>query len=179
MIELITGGSGSGKSAYAEKRICALHEINTGAPLIYIATMQPFGAEGEARIARHKRLRGGKGFATVECFTELESLCIARGSDVLLECVGNLVANEMFRTDRMDPGCVQRIKRGVDMLARVCRSACIVTNEVFSDGIDYGEGTDMYMRALADINIYIAGIADRVTEVVCSVPTVIKGGIKC
>ena len=65
------------------------------------------------------------------------------------------------------------------MLARVCRSACIVTNEVFSDGIDYGEGTDMYMRALADINIYIAGIADRVTEVVCSVPTVIKGGIKC
>ena len=175
MIELITGDSGSGKSAYAEKRIWGLHETNKNAPLIYIATMQPFGAEAEARIERHKRLREGKGFMTVECFTGLEKLFIDCGSDVLLECVGNLTANEMFGTERVDPGCVQRIERGADMLAGKCRNLCIVTNEVFSDGTDYGADTDMYMRALADINIYIAGIADKVTEVVYSVPVVIKG----
>ena len=40
MLELVTGGSGSGKSAYAESRIC---EWNRQAPkpLFYIATMYP------------------------------------------------------------------------------------------------------------------------------------------
>ena len=48
MIHLVTGGSGSGKSAYAEQCILDFG----GTRRVYIATMQPFGAEGQARIAR-------------------------------------------------------------------------------------------------------------------------------
>ena len=47
MIHLVTGGSGSGKSAYAEQCILDFG----GTRRVYIATMQPFGAEGQARIA--------------------------------------------------------------------------------------------------------------------------------
>lgn len=41
MIHLVTGGSGSGKSAYAEQCILDFG----GTRRVYIATMQPFGAE--------------------------------------------------------------------------------------------------------------------------------------
>ena len=56
MIHLVTGGSGSGKSAYAEQCILDFG----GTRRVYIATMQPFGAEGQARIARHRKMRVAK-----------------------------------------------------------------------------------------------------------------------
>ena len=61
MVILVIGGSGSGKSEYAEGR-CV--QLNTKEKL-YIATMEPFGEESLARIARHRRLRQGKGFDTL------------------------------------------------------------------------------------------------------------------
>ena len=42
MLELVTGGSGSGKSAYAESRICEWNRQDPK-PLFYIATMYPYG----------------------------------------------------------------------------------------------------------------------------------------
>ena len=98
MLELVTGGSGSGKSAYAESRICEWNRQDPK-PLFYIATMYPYGEETEKKIERHRMLRKGKGFETLEWYTGLKlhleegSL---QGSDVLLECMSNLVANEMY-----------------------------------------------------------------------------------
>lgn len=68
MIHLVTGGSGSGKSAYAEQCILDFG----GTRRVYIATMQPFGAEGQARIARHRKMRAAKKFSTIECYTNLK-----------------------------------------------------------------------------------------------------------
>lgn len=39
MITLVTGGSASGKSEYAEDLVCALHRENKDSPFYYIATM--------------------------------------------------------------------------------------------------------------------------------------------
>ena len=50
----------------------------------------------------------------------------------------------------------------------------LVTNNVFEDGIEYDESTRSYMKALASINIEISAVADRVTEVVCGLPLVLK-----
>ena len=62
MLLYIAGGAGSGKSSFAESQI-----VRSGLPNpLYIATMEPFGPEAEARIARHRALRAGKGFTTVE-----------------------------------------------------------------------------------------------------------------
>ena len=57
---LVLGGSGSGKSAYAEQLLDGYSRK------YYIATMQVFDAESEKRVAHHRQLRAGKGFVTVE-----------------------------------------------------------------------------------------------------------------
>ena len=55
MILLVTGGSASGKSEYAENR--ALQMAKEGKrPLIYLAAMMPFGKDAEKRIERHRQL---------------------------------------------------------------------------------------------------------------------------
>ena len=66
---LILGGSGSGKSAYAEDYLLrAAGDKNK----YYIATMQIRDAEMQAKVDRHHRLRQGKGFTTIEQPTEME-----------------------------------------------------------------------------------------------------------
>ena len=76
MIHLITGGSASGKSAYAEDWLLeAADEAQKGA-YIYVATMIPYGRETMAKILRHRRLREGKGFVTMECPRNLAGAAI-------------------------------------------------------------------------------------------------------
>ena len=45
---------------------------------------------------RHRKMRAGKGFETVECYTGLKNLDFPENAVVLLECMSNLAANEMF-----------------------------------------------------------------------------------
>ncbi|MGN0764429.1 MAG: bifunctional adenosylcobinamide kinase/adenosylcobinamide-phosphate guanylyltransferase, partial [Aristaeellaceae bacterium] len=92
MIILLTGGSGCGKSTYAEKLIAAMPRDRR----VYIATMQVYDGESVRRVARHRAQRAGMGFATIECEKELASAPVEEGSVVLLEDLVNLVANEMF-----------------------------------------------------------------------------------
>ena len=64
MLHLITGGSGSGKSRYAEGEILKLGPGRR----IYIATMYPYDEESRQRIARHRAMRAGKNFETIPYF---------------------------------------------------------------------------------------------------------------
>lgn len=57
MLILVLGGSGSGKSAFAEALT-----MSFGGTRAYIATMEPFGEEGRRRIERHRLMRKDKGF---------------------------------------------------------------------------------------------------------------------
>ena len=159
MIHLVTGGSGSGKSAYAEQCILDFG----GTRRVYIATMQPFGAEGQARIARHRKMRAAKKFSTIECYTNLKEVELEPGSDVLLECMSNLTANEIF-----DPSGAGKAR------AHQARNLVLVTNEIFSDGYRYEEETMEYQRILGNINVRLAEMADCVTEVVYGIPVRIK-----
>lgn len=58
----MVGGSGSGKSAYAEWLTCSLSPRRT-----YVATMESQSVEAQRRIARHRAQRDGLGFITIEC----------------------------------------------------------------------------------------------------------------
>ena len=64
MMVLVTGASGSGKSEYAEGVAVKLAGKGN---LYYLATMRVYGEEGARRVERHRKLRAGKGFQTVEC----------------------------------------------------------------------------------------------------------------
>jgi adenosylcobinamide kinase/adenosylcobinamide-phosphate guanylyltransferase len=170
MLHLITGGSGSGKSAYAEQQVLSLGEGRR----IYIATMIPYGEEGRQRVERHRRLRAQKDFDTIECYRELAALHVPADSIVLLECMSNLVANEVFEPEGAGPETVTAVCNGIRHLVEQVRHLIIVTNEVFSDGITYAPETMDYLKYLGAVNCAVAQMADRVTEVVYGIPVECK-----
>lgn len=189
MMTLITGGSGSGKSAYAEDYI---QGISKNCHKYYIATMQVFDEEGMKKINRHREMRNGKGFETIEQPVRIEEALKkmklqgkACGEEAgcsmetaLLECMSNLAANEMFSREKRG-GCEEladRIIDGVKYLNNGLKHLVIVTNNVFEDGILYDEDTMEYIRLMALINRKLTELADCVTEVVVGIPVMIKKG---
>lgn len=194
MITLVTGGSGSGKSAYAESLLYSCEGIR-----YYIATMQIYDAEGEKKVERHRKLRAGKGFLTIEspmnvgkirfaCAGEAEQAqyrqgaerkgqCSSEKKSALLECMSNLTANEMFTKDGMksEEEVVEKIVSEIQTLSQKLDNLVIVTNNVFEDGVIYDAGTMEYLRALGRINAALARLADRVAEVVVGIPVELKG----
>lgn len=180
MFHLITGGSGSGKSAYAEDRVCQ-YRAEVQGNLFYIATMLPYGEETKQKIMRHRNMREDKGFQTIECYTGLKNLkqneC-ARGTDwdsaaekcVLLECMSNLAANELYQEDGAGPNTVEEVMQGIKMLKNECRHLVAVTNEVCSESASDSEEMKAYRQILAEINCRLAEMADDVTEVVYGIP---------
>ena len=170
MIVLVTGGSGCGKSTWAERLIQSGPHENR----IYIATMQVYDRESEQRVAQHRAQRADKGFETVECEKDLAGIPLPDHSIVLLEDLVNLTANEMF-----DGGDPDRILPALEKLAGRCRHLVMVTNDLFSDGITYSSSVQAYLQCLAEINRKAAELADCVVEAVYSVPVVLKGELPC
>lgn len=170
MMILLTGGSGCGKSSYAEK-LC----VSLPSPRYYIAAMKPYGPGGAEKVERHRQLRRGKGFETFERYTDLAGLVLPEQGTGLLECICNLTANEMFDdygnyTDPFD-----RVMDGVRALRSRCRDLIVVTNDVGSDGESYDPSTHQYITALGAINAALAAEADTVCELVCGIPILLKG----
>jgi len=173
MVVIIIGGSGSGKSEYAESKAVELHSDQK---LIYIATMEPYGEEGRQRIERHHKLRAGKGFHTIECYTGLKDVVIPSQSTVLLECMSNLTANEYFSESGAGENAEEAILHGVQSLKKQCANLIIVTNNVFDDGLLYDKQTTEYMQLLGKVNQRICSDADQVIEVIHGIPLKMKKG---
>lgn len=175
MLILVTGGAASGKSQHAERLLC--ERAREGSRL-YLATMQPFGAEAQARMLRHHALRAGKGFQTIERYTDLTHVKLPENKydGILLECLSTLLANEMFSPDGAGEHAVPAILQAVDTLyPHCCQTLVIVTNEIFSDGITYPAQTMQYMQMLAQLNEILAQKADLVVHSVCGILIPLKG----
>lgn len=187
MLFLITGASGSGKSEYAETLVCQLARKEQITKKIYVATMERESSEARKRIARHRALRAGKGFTTLEAplgfLSEVpeseKELSSCKGSVVLLECMSNLLANLMFSAG-LD-GCAARDEALCQMerLQNACGHLAIVTNEIFSDGAFYEGEMREYVRSLAEINRCLAERSDVFCEIVYTIPVFLKGEKIC
>lgn len=190
MLHIVYGGSASGKSSYAESFAMSLQGEGR---LLYIATMYPYkwntteiDPETMQRIERHRAMRADKGFDTVECYRHVEHIVAKRQDVLLLECMSNLLANEMYlepdsnagsdMAETMSPVSNKIVQALIDLSTRV-QELVIVTNDVFSDGgsLTYDESTREYVKNLAEINCALARVAETVTEVVCGIPVKIKG----
>lgn len=171
MITLLTGGSACGKSSYAEETAVRLSR-----PLYYLAAMQPYGEGGAEKVMRHRKMRAGKGFETVERYRDYDSLELEKkGGTALLECICNLTANEMFDHEGNMRDPYERVLRGVKHISKQCSHLIIITNDVGSDIDMYSGGTREYILALGRINAALAAISDNVYELVAGIPIVIKG----
>ncbi len=177
MIVVVTGGSASGKSAYAEDLACYLAGEKKK---YYIATMMPFGQEGKARVEKHVAERAGKGFETIERSTRFLEMVenLTTGEAVyLLEDLSNLLANMIFEEKKENP-----VWEIVEAIAELHAKSCdcvIVTNEIFSDGEQYGEETEVYRKLLGMCNQEMVKMADCFVEVVYSLPIYRKGEKIC
>lgn len=180
MMVLVIGGSGSGKSAYAEELACALarkeHTIK-----YYLATMQASDEEGRRKVERHRALRSGKGFITIEQPVQIADAFLQMGDGkktVLLECVSNLAANEMFTEvqTKKEEEVAAGIIRGIEQLKEKVTHLVVVSNNVFEDGVVYDPTVIAYLDALGMINCQITAWADEVIEVVAGIPILIKHG---
>lgn len=178
MKALILGGASSGKSTYAENLCTRL-----GGSLVYLAAMRPFGEEGARRVEKHRAQRAGKGFATIECYEDFTSLATDErldGATALLECLGNVTANELFTTfdeSEMAPDISElcpRIQNTIEAAARRCEHFVIVGNDVGADGVTYPAETRQYQDLLGSASCALAAWADVVVEVTAGIPVVIK-----
>ena len=196
MLHIVYGGSASGKSSYAESFAMSLQGDGR---LLYIATMYPYkwnttelDPETIQRIERHRAMRADKGFDTVECYRHVEHIMAKRQDVLLLECMSNLLANEMYlepdaeavgiagkagfeMSKTLSPVSKKIVQALVNLSTRV-QDVVIVTNDVFSDGgsLTYDESTREYVKNLAEINCALARVAETVTEVVCGIPVIVK-----
>ena len=191
MIVFINGGSGSGKSAFAEKVAASF-----GGPLIYVATMPVFSKEDEKKVERHHKLRAGKGFQTLERPQLLADL--PNGEEtVLIECMSTHTANILFdqRIDfsklgagqpdfssAEDISAEQKAERYLDLIKKEITSVLkrkgntvFVSAEVAEDGQTYDEETEIYKSLLTKVNTWLMSQADAGFEVVCGIPVPVKG----
>ena len=172
MLILLTGGSACGKSTYGEDLAAQGPK-----PLYYIAAIQPFDEECLRKIARHRDLRADKGFETIERYTGMDELVLPQmGGTVLLECLCNLTANEMYIQPDSPVDPVEKVVAGVENLLRQVDTLIVITNDVGSDNGDYSPETRRYIRALGEINARVAQMADQVFELVAGIPLCLKGG---
>ena len=166
MTVLIIGTPDSGKSEKAEETALFLAQDKKK---YYIATMIPYGEEGKKRVEKHLKLREGKNFITIEKPVDVHELADEipdlKKSTCLLECMSNLIGNEMHREGALDlEELPEHISRSVMKLADSCGDLVIVSNSFPMDDPDYDEDTRNYVRLVRAVNDDLRRRADRVYE---------------
>ncbi len=167
MIVLIIGVPDSGKSNKAEEIVTS---FSVSGSYYYIATMIPFGEDGRARVEKHRKARQNKGFTTVECPVDVASLTQTlpdlSQSVCLIECISNLVGNEMHRSDQIvsdakEKDITEKIVSDVLTLAKSAKHTVIVSNEFPPQDPAYDDDTIGYVRLLSKVNARLTKEADR------------------
>ena len=193
MVFFITGGNDNGKSEYAEDLVIKLSPggRSAGYTRIYLATMGARDEESLKRIKKHIFRRKDMEYITIEKSFDVGSIDItnidiANGSVknvnedkggkriLLIEDIPNLLAGEMFKGTSFYPDVADKITADIMKLISACEHTVIVTNEVFSDGMIYDEYTTTYLREFGTINRRFAGYSDKVVELVCGIPCIVK-----
>jgi len=152
VIVLVLGGTRSGKSEIAE-RIAA----DLGEPVTFVATAAVTDPGMAARVEAH-RARRPSTWPTIECGEDLPEVVAGTDGTVLVDSLGTWVARapEM----RVDASGLVAALTG-----RGARTV-VVSEEV---GLSVHAPTDLgrqFTDALGDLNVAVAGVADRALLVV-------------
>ncbi len=167
MIQLICGGSGSGKSRIAENYANQprFHKR------LYIATMRALDDEAFQRVLRHRTQRDQMKFVTCE-FAYVKDFTYEPADVVLLEDLTNLFMNEWFSEGQAGAGA--RVFEAIMKLEASCKTLIIVTNDILSDGVVYDEELEAYLEALSSLTMRLANEADMVHEVTAGIDRIVK-----
>lgn len=164
---LVFGGIGSGKSAYAEKLAEAYKCKKT-----YLATMKVYDDEGRKKVEKHRMMREGKFDRSIEMCTDVANADVDKDELVLLECMSNLLANEMFKEDSIADfdTVAKKISADIKKLDSKVQELIIVGNDVFMDKGEHSVEVEAYIKTLKKIQREIAKEAKAVVEVIYGLP---------
>ncbi|MBQ7263668.1 MAG: bifunctional adenosylcobinamide kinase/adenosylcobinamide-phosphate guanylyltransferase [Synergistaceae bacterium] len=177
MFVFVSGAARSGKSAWAERAAVALAGAG---PKVYLATARVEDEDMARRVERHRAMRAGKGFVTIErARGMMEILALVEpGATVLLESLSTWAANETFLPDGGIVGAraVEReILASVMALRARVRHLVIVSDDVSMDGARLDGPTEGYVRLLARLHVALAREAGAAVEVSCGLARWAKG----
>ncbi len=165
-VSLVLGGARSGKTAYAEKLICAMP-----APWIYCATAQALDDEMRDRIAHH-RARRVEGWITVETPLDLAEAVAAHEHPILVDCLTLWLTNIMLAGRDVSAETAK-------LLAAVeaTKAAIVfVSNEVGLGIVPDNALARQFRDHAGRLNQGIAKIANHVVFMAAGLPLVLKGG---
>ncbi|WP_051209559.1 bifunctional adenosylcobinamide kinase/adenosylcobinamide-phosphate guanylyltransferase [Butyrivibrio sp. WCD3002] len=169
MTILVVGTPNSGKSEKAEELAVKLSE---GGKKYYIATMIPFGEEGAQRVKRHLERRDGKGFFTIEKPLRVQELVSSvpdfPDSTCLLECMSNLIGNEMHDENNAgmsDEALADYITASVNTISAASKNTVIVTNHFPLEDENYDEDTKRYVKLIDMVNSRLRAAEDIVYDI--------------
>lgn len=165
MIVLISGGSKSGKSDFAQQLALRLSQGKH----YYLATMLPADEEDRERIRLHLKSRAGMEFETIEQDRNILKCLEKAQADAcfLLDSTTALLLNELYpdhETWQIDPTAPQRVAEEIIQLGQRVRNLVVVSDSIYADAQRYDPETELYRRGLARIDRAVAQIADTVIE---------------
>lgn len=169
-IILVTGGSRSGKSKFAQGLAASLSK-----KVVFIATAAALDKEMRARIDEHKKSRP-KTWKTIEVpldVAEAVSSLNGKGDLILIDCVTLFVSN-LFSKKMSERRIELEGRKVLKALQGSKKNAVIVTNELGMGIVPERPLSRKFRDIHGRMNQLFAGAADEVYFMVSGVPMRIK-----
>lgn len=181
MSELILGGARSGKSRLAEQRA-----LESGLPVIYVATAQAGDGEMAQRIAHHRARRPAH-WGLVEAPLDLAATLRAHAAPdtcLLVDCLTLWLSNLLFAgaaARQLDAGkavdCPRlsgELQVLIDTLPGLPGRILLVSNEVGWGLVPMAPLSRYFADTQGRLNQQVAAVSERVTLVAAGLPLHLK-----
>lgn len=168
MLYLITGGTRSGKSRYAQELALSL----TPNP-VYVATAKVWDADFEQRVRRHRQDRG-PAWTSFEEQLQVSALPL-EGRVAVVDCVTLWLTNFFMQHQQDVDACLQSLQHEIQLLLQKKNTTLIIVTNEIGMGVHAATETG---RKFTDLqgwaNQYIAGHAQKVILMVSGIPVPVK-----
>jgi adenosylcobinamide kinase / adenosylcobinamide-phosphate guanylyltransferase len=174
-LTLILGGAASGKSGYAEGLV-----TGSGLRPVYVATAEVRDAEMAAKVARHREMRRGGGWRTVEEPLDMGRALAGVTADeaVLVDCATLWLTNVMLAEPALDEAAMGLAEAALFAAFEACPApVVIVSNEVGAGIVPDNALARRFRNAQGALNQRLAAQAGLVVAVMAGLPLALKGGL--
>ncbi len=178
---LISGGVRAGKSQLAQELV-----LDSGQPVLFVATAEARDPDMRDRIEKHRRSRP-KSWRTLEATGGIGKRIIEDAGEaktVVVDCITLLVSNilekhcdangEPKNTAHAEEETLTEVDALIDCINRVDANFIMVTNEVGLGIVPANRAARLYRDLLGKANQKLARRADEVYLVVSGLPLRIK-----
>lgn len=180
---MITGGSRSGKSTFAEKTAKELG----GRSVLYVATAIPVDDDMKERIRKHQERRDGQ-WGTYEGYRDLGEVVKNTEKDtLLLDCVTVMVTNILLEDEERDfdkitneeiDALQHEVIREISGLVKAIRdedkTLIVVTNEVGASVVPSYRLGRIFSDISGKTNQFLASLSDEVYVTIAGIPLRLK-----